>query len=351
LVWVGVDRGDRVTQGMPLARLDTRNLEVQRSQLVAQRDQAMAVLTELQRGPRQEDIDAASATVRDLENQLELQRIRQSRREYLVTEGAIASEELDEVAFGAEALAQRLDAGRSQLQALQNGTRSEQVAAQAAVVEQFTAQIANLDITIEKSTIVAPFDGYIGERQQDEGTVVGASQPVVRLVEAAQPEVEIGVPSDRLATLAPGSQHPVEIGGDRYNATVQSILPELDPTSRTRTVVLALNDRGLTDSALIAPSQIARLSLSTTIEQPGYWLPVTALTQGEKGLWTAYALVSSSLSQADSDASYQVERRIVEILHTEGDRVFVRGTLSPGDWLISDSTQKVVPGQQVQPIF
>ncbi|MGK7890937.1 MAG: HlyD family secretion protein, partial [Leptolyngbyaceae cyanobacterium] len=196
LVWVGVDRGDRITKGTPLARLDTRNLEAQRSQLEAQRDQAMAVLAELQRGPRQEDIDAASATVRDLENQLELERIRQSRREYVVEEGAIAREELDIVALSADALAERLASAQSQLQELLNGTRPEQVAAQEAVVQQLAAQITNIDVTIDKSTIVAPFDGLIGERQQDEGTVVGASQPVVRLVEAAQPEVEIGVPSN-----------------------------------------------------------------------------------------------------------------------------------------------------------
>ncbi|NJL48252.1 MAG: biotin/lipoyl-binding protein, partial [Leptolyngbyaceae cyanobacterium SM2_5_2] len=46
-----VDEGDLVTTGQSLARLDTRSLTTQRQQLVAQRDQAIATLTELQNGP------------------------------------------------------------------------------------------------------------------------------------------------------------------------------------------------------------------------------------------------------------------------------------------------------------
>lgn len=342
LVWVGVDRGDRVTQGTPIARLDTRNLEAERSQLEAQRNQELAVLAELQQGARQENIDAAQSTVRDLENQLELQRIRQSRREYLADEGAISREQLDEVAFGAEALEDRLEAARSQLQELQTGIRPEKIAAQTAAVDQLTARIRNIDITIEKSTIFAPFDGVIGERQQDEGTVVGVGQPVVRVVESAQPEVEVGIPPKHLDSLAVGQPQAIDIEGQVYSATVQSILPELDPTTRTRTVVLQLNG---VNPTTMAPGQIARLNLSESIAETGYWLPTSALIQGEKGLWNAYAAVTGD----GEDSKHQVERRLVEVLHTEGDRVFVRGTLNPDDLIITNGTQKLVPGQQVHP--
>ncbi|MEM9215571.1 MAG: efflux RND transporter periplasmic adaptor subunit [Cyanobacteria bacterium P01_F01_bin.150] len=356
LVWVGVDRGDRVTKGTPIARLDTRNLAAERSQLLAQRQQALAVLAELQQGPRQEDINAAQATVQDLENQLELQRIRQSRREYLVEEGAIAREQLDEVAFGADALEDRLNASRSQLQELQTGTRPERIAAQTAAVEQLDARIRNLDITIEKSTILAPFTGVIGERQQDEGTVVSPGQSIVRLVESAQPEVEIGVPPKHLNTLIPGRLQTVTIEEQSYSATIQAILPELDPTTRTRTVVMQLNDGDRANPATIAPGQIARLDLKESIAEMGYWLPTTALIQGEKGLWNVYATITvepdpNTEAEIVADSlSYQVERRLVEVLHTEGDRVFVRGTLNPDDLIITNGTQKLVPGQRVQQV-
>lgn len=358
LVWLGADRGDRVEAGTAIARLDTRNLEAQRQQLQAQRAQALALLEELQRGPRSEDIAAAQAAVQDLENQLELEQLRASRRQFLYETGAVSLEEYNIVAFGADALSERLDGARNNLQELLNGTRSEQITAQQAVVAQLEAAIAEIEITIDKSTLKAPFPGILAARHMDEGTVTGAGQPVVRLVEAAQPEVEVGVPVDAMAQIQTGQRYSVEINQDRYDATVVSILPEVDPASRTRTVILTLNSP--TETAIgssLAPEQIAQLEVTQAIATDGYWLPTTALVRSERGLWSSYALVPpeaateqpQNVARGTSD-TYQLERRDVEVLHTEGDRVLVRGTLNPGDMVVANGTQRLVPGQVVRPV-
>ena len=49
---------------------------------------------------------------------------------------------------------------------------------------------------------------------------------------------------------------------------------------------------------------------------------------------------------ADQDRA-TVERRDVEILHTESARVLVRGTLQEGDQVIVDGIHRVVAGQNV----
>ena len=342
LVEVLVDRGDRVTAGEPLARLDTRRLQAQRSQLVAQRDRAQAELLELQNGPRREAIASAQSSVQDLENQLELERLRQERREVLYTEGAISLEDRDVVAFGADALEERLAAARSQLEELQNGTRPEQLMAQQATVEQLTASIADLDIAIEKSTIFAPFSGAIAARRLDEGAIVEAGQPILRLVEQAEPEVEVGLPLEAIANLNAGGSVPVNIGGQPYDAAIAAILPEVDSTTRTQTVVLRLPSAAATD---LSPEQLADIELAQTIGEEGIWLPLSALTQGDRGLWSAFAVQPTE--ESDDDL-FQVERRQVEVLHTEGDRAFVRGVLVAGDRVITDGVQRLVPGQRVQ---
>lgn len=212
LVWLGVDQGDRVPVGTPIAKLDTQNLQAQRQQLLAQKAQAMAVLQELQNGPRTEVIAAAQAEVGNLQNQVQLEQIKRDRREYLYGEGAISREQLDETTFNQGALSKRLAATQSRLDELKTGTRPEQIVAQQAAVKQLEASIADLEITIAKSTITAPFAGAIAERRFDEGTVVNAGQSIVRLVEAASPEVEIGVPADLVAQLKIGSSQRIEIG-------------------------------------------------------------------------------------------------------------------------------------------
>jgi RND family efflux transporter MFP subunit len=346
VVQFNVGQGDRVKAGMAIARVDTQNLEAQRLQLLAQKAQAAAVLQELQNGPRLEVIAAARAQVIDLQSQLELERIRQTRREYLYKEGAISKEQLDEVAFNQNALSARLVAAQSRLNELEAGTRLEQIAAQQAGVKQLEASIADLEIAIAKSTISAPFSGAIAKRHLDEGTVVQAGQSVVRFVEGITPKVEIGVPTEVASQLKRGSEQRVQIGGETYQAKVTSILPEVNPTTRTRTVILALDTPDLQP---VAPKQIARLEVTQRVPTNGYWLPITALARGDRGLWSCYALGQPEGNPHSAQAkTYRVERRDVEVLYTEGDRALVRGLLQPGDTVIVDGTQRVVPGQLVR---
>lgn len=344
LVALAIQAGETVTTGQAIARLDTQNLEAQRQLLLAQKAQAAAVLQELQNGPRQETIAAAQSRMEDLQDQLALQKTKQVRRENLYQQGAIAREDFDEVAFGAEALSDRLAAARSQLQELQTGTRPEQVAAQQAVMAQLEAQIADLDITIEKSTIRVPYSGTIGDRLVDEGTVLSPGQAVVRLIEGASPEVEIGIPEDIAAALVMGRREAVEIGGQTYPAELTALKPEIDTATRTRPLVLRLEPSAL---QTVAPQQIARLKLEKTVATQGYWLPITALVKGDRGLWSAYAVVDATEQSGEGPGGSIVERRDIEVLYTEGDRALVRGTVQAGDRIVESGTQRIVPGQRV----
>jgi multidrug efflux pump subunit AcrA (membrane-fusion protein) len=352
LVWVGVDRGDRVKQGQAIARLDTSNLNTQRLQLLAQEEKAVAVLEELQNGARQEDIAAAKAQVKDLEEQLNLEKIKRDRREYLVKEGASAREDFDELSYGSKALSERLEAAKSNLNELLAGTRKEQITAQKAAVRELEAQIKDIEITIAKSTIKSPFSGTIAARKLDEGVVIEPGQAVVRLVEDIKPEVEIGIPVAIASDLQIGSFQKVEIGQKTFSVKLISILPEVNISTRTRTAILKL-DR----SPSVSPQQIARLELVKNVATDGYWLPIAALSKGEKGLWSCYVAVASrresgigemgEWENGEIDKVYRVEKQDVEVLYGEGDRVLVRGTLQPGDRVIVEGTHRIVPGQQV----
>lgn len=347
LVEVLVEEGDRVTSGQPLARLDIQSLLIQRQQLEAQRAEAQARLLELQRGARQEDIAAAQAEVRDIENQLRLQEQQRSRREYLYAEGAISQEQLDEFTFGAETLDARLDRARSNLQELLNGTRPEQIAAQRAVVQQFEASIADINVSLNKSTLVAPFAGIVAGRQVDEGVVVGAGQTVIRLVESEAPEARIGLPEDAASRLQPGMPATVNLGAESYNATITSVLPEVNSDTRTQMVVFQLEQAALLQ---VNPGQTVRVELSETLPTDGIWVPTQALTQDIRGLWSVYVLSPINAEEPGDEPRFEVQPKAVEILHQESDRALVRGTLQGGDRIIANGTHRLVPGQQVQPI-
>lgn len=359
-----VDEGDDVAAGAPLARLDTRDLAAQRSQLEAQKRQVLAQLDELQTGPRREDIAAAEGAVSDLNNQLSLATLQADRRAELFAQGAISEEELDEKRFGANAIADRLQQAQSQLEELHNGTRQEQLTAQVAQVDQIDARLQAIDVSLDKSVLLAPFAGKVATRLVDEGTVVNGSQQVMKLVENGAVEARIGVPEPVAQRMAIGDRTAVTVSDRTFPATVTAQLPEVDDASQTVTMVLELDpDDGLTLGAT------ARLSVAQQQSSSGYWLPSTALVTGEQGLWSVYVLTKDKDGTADGRAdhtanTYRVARRDVEVLHTEsegsptagvsgnrafGNRTFIRGLVAEGDRVITSGTHRIVANQLVTP--
>ena len=345
VVNIFVDEGDRVVAGQPLAQLDIRTLEAQRQQLEAQRQEAVAQLRELQSGPRQEDIVTAEAAVAELEQQVELARLQRDRREDLYAQGAIAREELDQETYNTGALEKRLAQTQSELAELQAGTRSEQLDAQTARVSQLDARLQQIDVDLEKSTLYAPFDGTVGTRSVDEGVVAGSGQTVLSLVEAGPLEARVGIPPAIADTLTLGQAQTVRLGDRTYSAPITALLPELDATSRTVTAVVQIPAADLT------VGQTVRLVLTETQDTQGFWLPTTALVPGERGLWSVYVLTEPDAAETSGETSanmYTVGRRDIEVIHTEGDRALVRGTLQAGERAITSGTHRIVPGEVVQ---
>ena len=62
-------------------------------------------------------------------------------------------------------------------------------------------------------------------------------------------------------------------------------------------------------------------------------------------MWACYAVIDEK--GGNDSNSYQVERRLIEVLETNGKRVLVRGTIKAGDTIVIDGTQRLVPGQLV----
>ncbi|MEL6903412.1 MAG: HlyD family efflux transporter periplasmic adaptor subunit, partial [Cyanobacteria bacterium J06606_4] len=281
-------------------------------------------------------------------NQLDLAQLQAQRRADLYAQGAVSREEWDERRFGARAIADRLTQAQSQLTQLRNGTRQEQVTAQVAQVDQIDAQLEAIDIALDKSILFAPFTGEVAIRAIDEGTVVGNGQTAISLVENGVVEARIGLPVTVANILSPGEPQSVKVGNRTYAAVVKSRLPAIDEASQTVTVVLELE---AADQAVMG--ETARLIVNEQQAATGYWLPSTALIAGDRGLWSVYVLgepVSKGRTEGSTEGNaegYRVARRDVEMLHTQGNRVFVRGLVEAGDRVITSGTHRIVADQLV----
>lgn len=89
--------------------------------------------------------------------------------------------------------------------------------------------------------------------------------------------------------------------------------------------------------------QLAYLNVVETVKEPGYWVPVSAITDGVRGLWNVYAIV------AQSDGSFKLERRDVSVRYATEEQAFVRGALQAGEAIVATGMHRYVPGQTVNP--
>ena len=93
------------------------------------------------------------------------------------------------------------------------------------------------------------------------------------------------------------------------------------------------------------------MQVTQTNSTEGYWLPINSLVKSDKlngmaslrGLWSCYALIETEENQ-----NYRAERKYLELLETQDDRVLVKGTIQAGDEIITDGTHRIIPGQLVK---
>lgn len=280
-----VDEGDLVGAGETIATIDTALLEADRVRLLASTDA--------------------------LEAQAELARLTLERRLQLNERGFASGQSLDEIRLGEVEIAARIAEAR--------------------------AGLAGIDVRLAKSEVRAPFEGRVALRSVDDGAVVEAGRPVVTLIEEREPRMRVGIDPDLAGALGEGTSVGVEIAGSTVRGTVERVLPDLDPATRTLTVLVALD---------VAPAEAVGLygrtgtvAVEETIDMRGAWVPLDALREGARGTWTVLTLPSAS------DGAVPVAVEAVEVLHADGARAFVRGTFAQGADLIETGPHRVVPGQ------
>lgn len=283
VVNISVDEGTRVRAGDVIAHLDTARLTADHKRLEARR--------------------------RELEAERTLAKLTLSRQSNLRKKGFSPQQSEDEATAG--------------------------VARITATIDQVIAQMDLVDIDIRKSVLIAPFDGVIGIRNVDDGSVITAGTPVVSLLETGKPQARIGLPPDVARSLNPDSQYQITTDAGPVSARMSSIRPDLQTATQTVPVLFNLNS---TNGA--AFQQIVTLNLETPVRERGTWLPLAALKEGHKGLW-------SVLVVAAQDGQTKVVTEAVEVLHIEGEQAYVRGTLKANQQVVSKGGHRVVSGQLV----
>lgn len=283
---LSADIGDKVTEGQTLGALDTRSLQAQ--------------------------LNAAKAIVREARASYQLAESTVDRQIALLEKGHVSSQRVDEARAQSNTALARIQAASANADALR--------------------------VQIDLARIQAPFDGTVTARMADEGAIAGPEQPVFELVETGNLEARLGLTAKLADRLDVGEVYELSSDQGPVLAKLRSVTGVIDANNRT---VATLFDIQNADS--VAAGAVVRLAMEQDIDEPGLWLPVSALTEADRGLWSVY--IARRMG-----GGWRAEPGIVEIVHQSGERVYVRGAVRDGDRVIIDGLQRITPGQPVTPV-
>ncbi|WP_420934747.1 efflux RND transporter periplasmic adaptor subunit [Alteromonas sp. A081] len=281
-----VEEGDAVSKGDVVARLDTQRLRAQ-----------------------QEELKASLVRVKA---DLNLANINNDRTQSLV-ERKLES-------------AQRLDETKASLSVAN------------ARVDEIEASLNSMNVALDRAVLYAPFDGQVNGRFFDEGSVVNATMAVVGITSNEHFQARFAVPADIIDQFDIGEPVIIRIGEQNAEGVVTQRLAVRNIQTRTVDVLVTLNSNDE-----VRPGDMAILFGVRSHDEQGSWLPVTALSNGLRGLWRVFVLSGT----AHNESGTAIEARVVEVVYTDGNSAFVRGALKEGERYIVDGTHKLSPGQRV----
>lgn len=293
LVRVAFTEGQMVKKGELLAEIDTRPFEVQ--------------------------LEQAEGMLAKDEGALKVARLSLERYNALSSSRAITPQQIDEQ----RALV----------------TQSE------GAVQTDEAAIANVKLQLTYCRITAPIGGRIGLRLVDPGNIVRANDPGgIAVITQLQPiAVVFTIPQDEISRVQQKVNSGEPLTVEAYDRDFEMKLAtgkllaldnQVDPSTGTVRIKAIFDN----EDNLLFPNQFVNARLLIDVKRDAVIAPSAAVQRGPD-LTFVYVVKSDET----------VELREVEIGPTEGDETSIERGLAPGEVVVTDGVDKLLPGAKVSP--
>ncbi len=289
---IHVDRGDFAEAGQVLAEIDDQELQ-------ASLEQSRATLLSGQAG-----LEMARSSLVGQRANLENQRAnltkagavaandaRQAERmKTLFERGLVSATDFENARTTAESSRANVQSAEAQLNLAdaQIATTESQVRLSQAQLQTYRAALHLAETNLANTRLLAPFSGYVSQRNLDPGAAVSAqsagtntaSVGILTIQDIQTVKVQIEVPERDIARVKVGS--PVQLMvdpylGETFAGSVARVVHNLDPRTRTMGIEVAIPN----PAARLKPGMFARVEVLVETRQRALTIPAEALRLGE----------------------------------------------------------------------
>lgn len=222
---LAVHRGEHVSKGALLFRLDSNPQQMNINQAQAELAQAQSVLTDLKKPKRIQEIEAIEAQIKQTDAQIALAELRVSRYQKLVNRQASDKDSLDAALANLQQQQQLKNQYEANLALAKLGSRDDLIKAQQSQVDSLKAKIAIAQWELSQKTRYAPANGVIFDTYFRAGEYVAGQQPILSLLTPQNIRIEFFVPLEYLGKLKVGQKISFDCEGcERSNSAVISYI-------------------------------------------------------------------------------------------------------------------------------
>lgn len=219
-------------------------------------------------------------------------------------------------------------------------TRQTEVETESAVLERLQGEEDEQALRLDRHEIRAPFSGVISRRMTDAGAWVEPGTAVVELVAMDALRIDVAVPQDDFPRLREDTDISVELSalpGENLDARLSSRIPVGDPSARTFTARVVLND----EQVALTPGMSARVTLHLATGERDLVIPRDALIRYPDGRTVVWVI------EKNEGALQASERQVETGLAFDG-LLQIREGLDSGDRVIVQGNEALRPGQTVR---
>jgi multidrug efflux system membrane fusion protein len=245
----------------------------------------------------------------------------------------------------------KLDLERYNTLFQQDSIAKQQVDTQASLVRQYegairvdASQVENARLQLAYARITAPVAGRLGLRQVDPGNIVhaGDANGIVVITQLEPISVLYTVPQDLLPSvmnrLRSGDQIAVEAWDREQKAKLgDGMLASADNQVDPQTGTVKLRARFANSDHALFPQQFVNVRMKLDTLHDAVIVPAAAVQRGSQGMFV-YVV------QPDQT----VAMRTVKLGPADGQRQSIAEGVKPGEMVVTDGTDRLRPGSQVQ---
>jgi HlyD family secretion protein len=239
-----VEPGAQPRKGDALFKMATPLLDEMRAEAVARIGQAQATLDNLKAAlNRPEQIAVLQATLERAQASLALSQTEYDRQSALLPKGATTAQLRDQARFALDRDRAALAEAERQIAAALLPSRSGEIAAARAALEQAQAQAQQIDVRIARQSVFAPADGVVQDVYFRPGEVVAAGQPILALLPPENRKIRVYVSATRLSQLTLGAR--LDVSCDQCRPGLLARVIYISPQAEfTPPVIFSLQERG-----------------------------------------------------------------------------------------------------------